>query len=97
MVCNIIAECRCYEHAGKGNPMTNQFCASRKGAGLSKCPVDCFAGGCPGQVKGIGPRQPFRIIKEPEPIKEKTDEINELDIIPIALVTLVVLFLVYAT
>ena len=32
-----------------------------------------------------------------QPIKEKTDEINELYIIPIALVTLVVLFLVYAT
>ena len=62
MVCNIIAECRCYAHAGKGNPMTNQFCASRKGAGLSKCPVDCCAGGCSGKI-------PFRIIPRPKPPK----------------------------
>ncbi len=94
MVCKIIDECRCYAHTGKGNPMTNQFCASRRGAKLSKCPVDCCAGGCPGQVKGIGPRQPFRIIEEPKPMKEEN---YQVDIIPIALVTLVVLFLVYAT
>jgi len=93
MVCNIIDECRCYAYKGEGNPKTNQFCGVRRGPIVKPCPVDCCAGGCPGQVKGSDPKQPFRIILRPLP---PTAE-EKIDIIPIALVTLTVLFLIYAT
>lgn len=94
MVCKIIDECRCYAQKGKGDPMENQFCAARRGPKLARCPAECCADGCPGQTKGIEPRQPFRIITIEEPVKRKHTEIN---IIPIVLVTVTVLFLIYAT
>jgi hypothetical protein len=94
MVCKIIDECRCYAYKGRGNPMSNQFCAVRRGPALKRCTADCCAGGCPGQVRGIQPRQPFRIIEESRPMKNREFRI---DIIPVILVTITVLFLLYAT
>ena len=91
MVCKIIDECRCYAYKDNVNPMTNQFCAARRGAGLSRCTADCCAGGCPGQVEGVGTRQPFRIIERPA-----TDVVADLRIpilILIAVAQLLVIIL----
>ena len=95
MVCKIIDECRCYAYKGEGNPMTNQFCATRRGPHLKRCPADCCAGGCPGQVKGIGSRQPFRIVGRPVQKEEKIEE--KADLLPMVLAAVAVLFLIYVT
>lgn len=95
MVCKIIDECRCYAYKGAGNPLTTQFCGVRRGPRVKRCPADCCAGGCPGQVKGVGPRQPFRIIDTKKTKKRKSEP--EFDIIPLALVAVTLLFLIYAT
>ena len=62
MVCNVIDNCRCYAYSDGSDPKATQFCGVRRGSKVLPCPADCCAGGCPGQVSGIGPRQPFRII-----------------------------------
>ena len=92
MVCNIIDECKCYAYKGEGNPMSNQFCAARRGTQLKPCPADCCAGGCPGQVKGITPRQPYRIVGRP--VQRIEDNFN---VMFIALVAVTILFLIYIT
>jgi|14_taG_2_1085336.scaffolds.fasta_scaffold05388_3 hypothetical protein len=92
MVCNIIDECKCYAYKGEGNPMSNQFCAARRGPQLKPCPADCCAGGCPGQVKGITPRQPYRIVGRP--VQRIEDNFN---VMFIALVAVTILFLIYIT
>lgn len=92
MVCNIIDECKCYAYKGEGNPMSNQFCATRRGPQLKPCPADCCAGGCPGQVKGITPRQPYRIVGRP--VQRIEDNFN---VMFIALVAVTILFLIYIT
>ena len=67
MVCNVIEECRCYAYDDVYNPRAIQFCGVRKGPKVLKCPAECCAGGCPGQDPNVKPREPFRIIKYPEP------------------------------
>jgi hypothetical protein len=72
--------------------MSNQFCAARRGPQLKPCPADCCAGGCPGQVKGITPRQPYRIVGRP--VQRIEDNFN---VMFIALVAVTILFLIYIT
>jgi hypothetical protein len=95
MVCNIIDECKCYAYKGEGNPMSNQFCAARRGPQLKPCPADCCAGGCPGQVKGITPRQPYRIVGRPVQRDERIED--NFNVMFIALVAVTILFLIYIT
>ena len=73
MVCSIIDECRCYAYSDVSDPKKTQFCGVRRGPNVVPCPEEeCCVGGCPGQVSGIEPRQPFRIIdRENESIISK--------------------------
>lgn len=71
MVCNVIEECRCYAYADVYNTRAVQFCGVRKGSKVLNCPAECCAGGCPGQDPNAEPREPFRIIEDPE-IKPET-------------------------
>ena len=89
MVCNIIDECRCYAYSDTTNPMSNQFCAARRGAQLKPCPADCCAGGCPGQVEGIEPKQPFRIVDH----FNQTDNTKPLIYLGLIIVTIALLFI----
>ena len=64
MVCSIIDECRCYAYNDVQEPKKTQFCGVRRGPHVVPCPEsDCCAGGCPGEVSGLTPREPFRIIE----------------------------------
>jgi hypothetical protein len=75
MVCNVIEECRCYAYDDVKNPKKEQFCGVRKGPHVIPCPKDCCAGGCPGKI----PKQPFRIIKRPNP-KKSEKGLNQMTI-----------------
>ena len=63
MVCGVIDECRCYAYTHEFEPRKKQFCGVRRGPHVSECLSECCAGGCPGQTKGVEPREPFRIVK----------------------------------
>lgn len=59
--CDIIDECRCYATESESRPFENQICATRRGDKIIPCAPGCCSGGCPGQCKGVRPRQPFRV------------------------------------
>ena len=46
----IFGECRCY---------ADQVCGIRKNGYIIPCKAGCCSGGCPGQCKGVKPRQPY--------------------------------------
>ena len=89
MVCNIIAECRCYAYDDVRNPKKEQFCGVRRGPDVIPCPSSCCAGGCPGKY----PNQPFRIIKRPVPPPPRKKDGNELSLRMKILIYLTVILL----
>ena len=95
MVCSVIDECRCYSYSDVSNPKKYQFCGVRRGAKILPCPEDdCCAGGCPGQTKGVEPREPFRIIERPVKYTEFEDLKNRIYIFLIMLLIYFVLLYV---
>jgi hypothetical protein len=96
MVCSIIDECRCFAYDDVADPKKSQFCGVRRGPHVAKCPEkDCCAGGCPGQVTGLTPREPFRIIERPS--SYENNEFNPKIYILIFLIMFSILFLTYLT
>ena len=87
MVCSIIDECRCFAYDDVDSKRI-QFCGMRRGPNVVPCPEkECCAGGCPGQVPGLEPREPFRIIERPS----GSSEISQMDPKFYILVILVIL------
>jgi len=96
MVCSIIDECRCFAYDDVADPKKSQFCGVRRGPHVVACPEnECCAGGCPGQVPGLTPREPFRIIERPSSFR--MPEYNPKLYILIMLIILSLLFLTYLT
>ncbi|AFC35036.1 hypothetical protein OtV6_128 [Ostreococcus tauri virus RT-2011] len=96
MVCSIIDECRCFAYDDVADPRKSQFCGVRRGPNVMACPEnDCCAGGCPGQVPGLIPREPFRIIERPSSFR--MPEYNPELYILIMLIIFSLLFLTYLT
>lgn len=96
MVCSIIDECRCFAYDDVADPKKSQFCGVRHGPDVVACPEStCCAGGCPGQVPGLEPREPFRIIERPAILSTLT--INPTVSVLIILIMLSLLFLTYLT
>ena len=96
MVCSIIDECRCFAYDDVADPKKSQFCGVRRGPHVVACPEStCCAGGCPGQVPDLEPREPFRIIERPAILSTLT--INPVVSALIILIMLSLLFLTYLT
>ena len=94
MVCSIIDECRCFAYDDVVNPKKTQFCGVRRGPRVALCPEStCCAGGCPGQVAGLSPREPFSIIERPSSSSEFSPKFYML----VLLLLLSILFLTYLT
>jgi len=51
--------CRCYADRDTPYPHRDQLCGLRKNGYIIPCKSGCCAGGCPGQDKGVHPRQPY--------------------------------------
>ena len=95
MVCSIIDDCRCFAYDDV-DPKRIQFCGVRRGPNVVPCPEkECCAGGCPGQVPNLTPREPFRVIERPSPLR--MPEYNPKLYILIMLVMFSLLFLTYLT
>jgi len=92
MVCNVIDECRCFAYSDVPDPKQTQFCAVRRGPNIVSCPSECCAGGCPGQMTGILPREPFRIIDRP--LSTQSD-MTVRDATLLILIMITIVFLVY--
>lgn len=96
MVCSIIDDCRCFAYDDV-DPKRIQFCGVRRGPNVVPCPEkECCAGGCPGQVPNLTPREPFRVI-ERRPSVLRMPEYNPKLYILIMLVMFSLLFLTYLT
>jgi hypothetical protein len=96
MVCSIIDECRCYAYDDVWEPKKFQFCGVRRGPHVISCPEsDCCAGGCPGEVEGISPREPFRIIERPSILETKQFSVEIYVLVLLIMFSLV--FLTYLT
>lgn len=96
MVCSVIDECRCFAYDDVSDPKKSQFCGVRHGPHVVPCPEkECCAGGCPGQVTGLTPREPFRIIERP--VNLRTSEFSPKIYLLIILVMVSLLFLMYLT
>lgn len=96
MVCSIIDECRCYAYDDVWDPKKRQFCGVRRGPHVVPCPEnECCAGGCPGEIDGLDPREPFRIIKRPLPLEGKQFSTEVYVLILLIMFSLV--FLTYLT
>ena len=55
----IFGECRCYADQGTHYYLEDQVCGIRKNGYIIPCKAGCCSGGCPGQCKGVKPRQPY--------------------------------------
>jgi hypothetical protein len=96
MVCSIIDECRCFAYDDVADPKKSQFCGVRRGPHVVDCPEStCCAGGCPGQVPGLTPREPFRVIERPSPLSMPAYDPTLYLMILLIIVSLV--FLTYLT
>lgn len=96
MVCSIIDECRCFAYSDVADTKKSQFCGVRRGPHVVPCPEStCCAGGCPGQVSKIEPREPFRIIERPSS-QQKTEN-NIILYVVILLIIFSLVFLTYNT
>jgi hypothetical protein len=96
MVCSIIDECRCYAYDDVVEPNKSQFCGVRRGPRVIACPEStCCSGGCPGQIPGLKPREPFRIIERPLPLEGKHFSVEVY--VLILLIMFSVVFLTYLT
>ena len=97
MVCSIIDECRCFAYDDVADPKKSQFCGVRRGPHVVECPEnDCCAGGCPGQVPNLTPREPFRVIERPSRSFGRS-QVNPEIYMLIILIMFSVLFLTYLT
>ena len=96
MVCSIIDECRCFAYDDVANPKKSQFCGVRRGPHVVECPEStCCAGGCPGQVPGLTPREPFRIVERPSSLG--MSDLSPNFYMLVLLLLLSILFLTYLT
>ena len=96
MVCSIIDECRCFAYDDVADPKKSQFCGVRRGPHVVACPEStCCAGGCPGQVPGLTPREPFRVIERPSSLR--VPDFNPKLYTLIMLIIFSLLFLTYLT
>jgi hypothetical protein len=96
MVCSIIDECRCFAYSDVADPKNSQFCGVRRGVRVVGCPEStCCAGGCPGQVPGLTPREPFRVVERPLPYEGKQFSMEVY--VLILLIMFSIVFLTYLT
>lgn len=96
MVCSIIDECRCFAYDDIADPKKFQFCGVRRGPHVVPCPEStCCAGGCPGQTPDLVPREPFRIIKRPQPFSKI--EFSQTTTMLLILILISITFIVYMT
>jgi len=96
MICSIIDECRCFAYDDV-DPKRIQFCGVRRGPNVVPCPEkECCEDGCPGQVSGLEPREPFRIIERPSQLPGSSEPSPEFYML-ILLVLFSILFITYIT